>query len=486
MANQIIPAPTYPFIDSNGVLSTAWYSFFQSLANASFSTPSTFAPSTSGTVQSVSVTGTEGIVANVFAQTTTPAITLGVDPVEITANLNPFTSGLQGVAPASGGGSTHFLRADGSWATPPGATSGTVTSVSVTTAAGVSGSVTNPTTTPAITVSLGAITPTSVAASGALSGSNFSGSSSGTNTGDQTTVSGNAGTATALQNARTINGTSFNGTANITVTADASTLTNTTLAAAVVNSSLTSVGTLSSLTVTGNASVGDVNVTSATVPVNGAYLAAANMLGFATNTTYRGRIDASGRLLWGTTTALTGSSAFVPFFQIAGSTRDSATISAYGYSAVNGAWGKIQLAAADSNTIGTNTALANGDTIGEIAFSGADGTNLVLGVDVVAEVDGAVSAGVVPTRLTFFTNTAAGSNTRVLRMDKNLNVVVGTAAIATTATGGFLTIPTCAGAPSGVPATTFTNAAPMIYDTTNHKWWVYDAPATAWKGVVLT
>jgi hypothetical protein len=59
---------------------------------------------------------------------------------------------------------------------------GTVTSVSVTTANGVSGTVTNPTTTPAISLALGAITPTSVAASGSVTGSNLSGS----NTGDQT------------------------------------------------------------------------------------------------------------------------------------------------------------------------------------------------------------------------------------------------------------------------------------------------------------
>ena len=67
---------------------------------------------------------------------------------------------------------------------PSGYTSntGTVTSVSVTTANGVSGTVTNPTTTPAISLALGAITPSSVAASGAVTGSNLSGS----NTGDQT------------------------------------------------------------------------------------------------------------------------------------------------------------------------------------------------------------------------------------------------------------------------------------------------------------
>lgn len=37
-----------------------------------------------------------------------------------TAFLNTFTSLLQGLAPASGGGTTNFLRADGSWASPPG------------------------------------------------------------------------------------------------------------------------------------------------------------------------------------------------------------------------------------------------------------------------------------------------------------------------------------------------------------------------------
>lgn len=66
-------------------------------------------------------------------------------------------------APASGGGS------------------GSVTSVSVTTANGVSGSVANATTTPAITITLGAITPSSIVASGNISGLNLS----GTNTGDQ-------------------------------------------------------------------------------------------------------------------------------------------------------------------------------------------------------------------------------------------------------------------------------------------------------------
>lgn len=54
-----------------------------------------------------------------------------------------------------------------SWQTP---TTGTVTSVSVTTANGVSGTVATSTTTPAISITLGAITPTSVAATNTISG----------------------------------------------------------------------------------------------------------------------------------------------------------------------------------------------------------------------------------------------------------------------------------------------------------------------------
>lgn len=74
-----------------------------------------------------------------------------------------------------------------------------MTSVSVTTANGVSGSVATATTTPAISLTLGAITPTSVAASGAVSGSNLS----GTNTGDQTSIVGITGSLSDFNTALT-------------------------------------------------------------------------------------------------------------------------------------------------------------------------------------------------------------------------------------------------------------------------------------------
>ena len=38
--------------------------------------------------------------------------------VQVTALIQPFTTSLSGAAPASGGGTVNFLRADGTWAAP--------------------------------------------------------------------------------------------------------------------------------------------------------------------------------------------------------------------------------------------------------------------------------------------------------------------------------------------------------------------------------
>lgn len=61
------------------------------------------------------------------------------------------------------------------------------------------------------------------------------------------------------------------------------------------------------------------------------------------------------------------------------------------------------------------------------------------------------------------------------------DLVTQAAALATNATTGFTYMPTCAGAPTGVP-TGYTGTCATVYDTTNNKLWVYNG---AWKGVVL-
>jgi parallel beta-helix repeat protein len=73
------------------------------------------------------------------------------------------------------------------------------------------------------------------------------------------------------------------------------------------------------------------------------------------------------------------------------------------------------------------------------------------------------------------------NGTEYLTIDPNGNVTIRNSSLATNATNGFLYIPSMAGTPTGVPSTK-TGLVPMVYDTTNHKFWIYD---TAWKGVVL-
>lgn len=66
----------------------------------------------------------------------------------------------------------------------------------------------------------------------------------------------------------------------------------------------------------------------------------------------------------------------------------------------------------------------------------------------------------------------------VMRLTHTGSLVTSKAALATTATDGFLYIPTCAGTPTGVP-TTQTGTVAMVFDTTNNKLMIYDG---GWLG----
>ena len=63
----------------------------------------------------------------------------------------------------------------------------------------------------------------------------------------------------------------------------------------------------------------------------------------------------------------------------------------------------------------------------------------------------------------------------------NSSVVCSAAALGTSATSGFLYIPTCAGAPSGTPVT-HSGTVALAYDTTNEYLYVYNG---AWKRILL-
>lgn len=76
-------------------------------------------------------------------------------PTQVTADLNIFSSSLQGLVPASGGGTTNFLRADGSFAVPPGTGGGGITALTGPVTASGTGSV-------ATTITANAITTTTI------------------------------------------------------------------------------------------------------------------------------------------------------------------------------------------------------------------------------------------------------------------------------------------------------------------------------------
>lgn len=63
------------------------------------------------------------------------------------------------------------------------------------------------------------------------------------------------------------------------------------------------------------------------------------------------------------------------------------------------------------------------------------------------------------------------------------SVIIGNAAIATTATRGFLYIPSCAGAPTGTPVSQ-TGTIPMVYDTTDARLYLYESGG--WHYISMT
>jgi hypothetical protein len=74
----------------------------------------------------------------------------------------------------------------------------------------------------------------------------------------------------------------------------------------------------------------------------------------------------------------------------------------------------------------------------------------------------------------------------VVQGDQNANLALGfQAALANNATNGWPYMRNSPAAPTGVPTLPFTGMNPFQYDETNHKFWIYDRGAAAWKGIVL-
>ena len=76
----------------------------------------------------------------------------------------------------------------------------------------------------------------------------------------------------------------------------------------------------------------------------------------------------------------------------------------------------LYLAKSGSDTFGTNAVVTSDDTLGNIVFSGDDGTDFVKGAKIEAHVDGTPGTSDMPTRLMFYTNTGSANVTERLRI----------------------------------------------------------------------
>lgn len=406
-----------------------------------------------GTVTIVSIVTANGISGSVATATTTPAITLTLGAITPSAvQISGLTASeivgtdasknLVSLAVATYPSLTELTYVKGvtsSIQTQINAKgTGTVTSVSVVTANGVSGSVATSTTTPAITITLGAITPTTI-----------NGNTITTGTGTLTLGAGST-LVTSATNSITLTST---GATNVT---------------------LPTTGTLATL-----AGAETLSGKTLTAPkfVNGGFIADANgneMLIFNTAASAVNEVSLYN--------AATGSG--VAIFATGGDTNIDFLLRAKGAGVV-----EMQ----NSNTTAFDPTSMTATAVMRFYNTGAGGSAGIIlqsassgdsssGQAVIASYN--EGATTIATSMSLGTREAgSGAIIEKMRLTSLGNIVLGKqAALATNATDGFTYIPTCAGAPSGVP-TAYTGKTAMVFDTTNNKLMIYDG---GWIGVTLS
>jgi hypothetical protein len=189
-------------------------------------------------------------------------------------------------------------------------------------------------------------------------------------------------------------------------------------------------------------------------------------------------VDNAGIVIRGYTSAIAtvnyAGNTSTPNIQAVSTGTPGASFGAFLYNASSSQTPQFIFSRSLSGTIGTPGSVASGNFLGAIVFTGDDGTNFVPAASIISVVDGATGTADMPGRLVFST-TADGADTPTerMRITSAGNVVAGgSVALATTATNGFLYVPTCAGTPTGTP-TTITGMAPIVVDSTNNKMYFY-------------
>ena len=113
-----IPAPRVDFIDKRtGLMSREWYRFFVNIYNIAGGGGSAVS------LADLQVSQIGGVSFDSVAEMMKTLQDLEIQPPVVpstSVTYSVFTSSTNGLTPASGGGTTNYLRADAAWASPTG------------------------------------------------------------------------------------------------------------------------------------------------------------------------------------------------------------------------------------------------------------------------------------------------------------------------------------------------------------------------------
>ena len=150
----------------------------------------------------------------------------------------------------------------------------------------------------------------------------------------------------------------------------------------------------------------------------GLFSPGAGTLGFSTNGTERARIDSSGRLLVGTSSARLYTSLGYARFQVEGTSfADSSIGLTNNQATVDGPY--LVLNKTRGTAIGSVTTVQSGDLLGSLWFQGSDGTSQIRGAVIEAVVDGTPGAN-------DMTADGASSPTERMRIDSAGRILLNT------------------------------------------------------------
>lgn len=135
------------------------------------------------------------------------------------------------------------------------------------------------------------------------------------------------------------------------------------------------------------------------------------------------RITAGGQLFLGTTVGLAGPGA--TRFTQAGLNFSNSSASWGRFSADNDGVYLTFEKSRSTSIAAYAAAVTAGDSLGRLQWRGADGTTSIAGAEIATIVDGAVSAGVMPTRFAFSTENAAGVFAERMRLSAEGNLSIG-------------------------------------------------------------